>query len=159
MTIGIPAFFLAMEKNESLVRGKFLRNVLFRAFPAAVTDLFVIGGVILFTHAFALDSDITSTISTILMGLVGFAMIYRICRPFNWKRIVLLCGLVVLFVAAMLILPRFFTLTALDRRGWLVLAVFALLIPSVLFAASRSLNWLADRFKALRAKLREEKDR
>ena len=159
VTIGIPAFFLAMEKNESLVRGKFLRNVLFRAFPAAVTDLFVIGGVILFAHAFALDSDITSTISTILMGLVGFAMIYRICRPFNWKRIVLLCGLAVLFVAAMLILPRFFTLTALDRRGWLILAVFALLIPSVLFAASRSLNWLADRFKALRAKLREEKDR
>ena len=35
VTIGIPSFILAMEPNESLVKGKFLRNVLFRAPPAA----------------------------------------------------------------------------------------------------------------------------
>ena len=39
VTIGIPSFILAMEPNERLGKGKFLRNVLFRALPAAMTDL------------------------------------------------------------------------------------------------------------------------
>ena len=146
-TIGIPAFFLALEKNENLVRGKFLRNVLFRALPAALTDLFIIGGVILFEHAFSLENEMISTISTILMGGVGFAMVFRISRPFNWKRAVLLGGLIALFVGTMLIVPGFLSLAPIDFQGALVLVVFALLIPSVLFAFSRSLTWLSTQIK------------
>lgn len=33
-TIGAPAFFLALEPNHELVRGKFMRNVLRAALPA-----------------------------------------------------------------------------------------------------------------------------
>ena len=156
-TIGIPAFFLALEKNENLVRGKFLRNVLFRALPAALTDLFIIGGVILFEHAFSLENEMISTISTILMGGVGFAMVFRISRPFNWKRAVLLGGLLTLFVGTMLIVPGFLSLAPIDFQGALVLVVFALLIPSVLFAFSRSLTWLSTQIKAWFEKHRAEK--
>ena len=156
-TIGIPAFFLALEKNENLVRGKFLRNVLFRALPAALTDLFIIGGVILFEHAFSLENEMISTISTILMGGVGFAMVFRISRPFNWKRAVLLGGLLTLFVGTMLIVPGFLSLSPIDFQGALVLVVFALLIPSVLFAFSRSLTWLSTQIKTWFEKRRAEK--
>lgn len=156
-TIGIPAFFLALEKNENLVRGKFLRNVLFRALPAALTDLFIIGGVILFEHAFSLENEMISTISTILMGGVGFAMVFRISRPFNWKRAVLLGGLLTLFVGTMLIVPGFLSLAPIDFQGALVLVVFALLIPSVLFAFSRSLTWLSTQIKTWFEKHRAEK--
>ena len=156
-TIGIPAFFLALEKNENLVRGKFLRHVLFRALPAALTDLFIIGGVILFEHAFSLENEMISTISTILMGGVGFAMVFRISRPFNWKRAVLLGGLLTLFVGTMLIVPGFLSLAPIDFQGALVLVVFALLIPSVLFAFSRSLTWLSTQIKAWFEKRRAEK--
>lgn len=149
MTIGIPGFFLALEKNDSLVRGRFLRNVLFRALPAALTNLLVIGGALLFSSAFYLDEEMTSTISTILMGCVGFAMVFRISRPFNWQRAVLLVGLIVLFLAAMLILPDFLSLVPLDLQASLVLAVFILLIPSSLFAFSRALQWLAETIRAL----------
>ena len=156
-TIGIPAFFLALEKNENLVRGKFLRNVLFRALPAALTDLSIIGGVILFEHAFSLENEMISTISTILMGGVGFAMVFRISRPFNWKRAVLLGGLLTLFVGTMLIVPGFLSLAPIDFQGALVLVVVALLIPSVLFAFSRSLTWLSTQIKAWFEKHRAEK--
>ena len=156
-TIGIPAFFLALEKNENLVRGKFLRNVLFRALPAALTDLFIIGGIILFEHAFSLENEMISTISTILMGGVGFAMVFRISRPFNWKRAVLLGGLLTLFVGTMLIVPGFLSLAPIDFQGALVLVVFALLIPSVLFAFSRSLTWLSTQIKTWFEKHRAEK--
>ena len=37
-TIGAPAFFLALEPNHELVRGKFMRNVLRAALPGAELD-------------------------------------------------------------------------------------------------------------------------
>lgn len=35
LMIGVPSFFLALEPNTDMVKGKFLRNVLFRAFPGS----------------------------------------------------------------------------------------------------------------------------
>ena len=44
LMIGIPAFFLALEPNEELIRGKFLRNVLYHAFPAALQPFLLYSG-------------------------------------------------------------------------------------------------------------------
>ncbi len=143
LTIGIPSFVLALEKNDRRVRGKFLVNVIYRALPAALTDLIVVMGVILFADAFAIDGDIASSIITVLMGLVGFTMIFTLCRPFNKRRTALLCSLVVLFAGAFVIMPGFFELTHPDYGGWLVLGVFTLLIPSVIYTLSSLLRVLA----------------
>ncbi len=143
LTIGIPSFVLALEKNEKRVRGKFLVNVIYRALPAALTDLIVVMGVILFADAFGIDGDIASSIITVLMGLVGFTMIFTLCRPFNKRRAALLCSLVVLFAGAFVIMPGFFELTHPDYGGWLVLGVFTLLIPSVIYTLSSLLRVLA----------------
>ena len=156
VTIGIPAFCLALEKNENRVRGKFLRNVIFRALPAAFTDLFVIGGVLLFVSAFGLDNATATTTATLLMGFVGFAMIVRICLPFTKLRAAMTIGLVAMFLAAILLLPEFFTLSALDLRAWLVLIVFSLLIPSVFYAANFALNHIAKAYRTVKAKLKDE---
>lgn len=140
LTIGIPSFILALEKNEKRVRGRFLLNVIYKALPAALTDLIVVIGVILFADAYNISSDMTSSIITILMGLVGFTMIFRLCRPFNKRRVALLCGLVVLFMGALIVMPSFFEITHPDYGGWLVLGVFALLIPSVIYTLSATLR-------------------
>ena len=84
-------------------------------------------------------------------------MVFRISRPFNWKRAVLLGGLLTLFVGTMLIVPGFLSLAPIDFQGALVLVVFALLIPSVLFAFSCSLTWLSTQIKAWFEKHRAEK--
>ncbi|MCQ2456857.1 MAG: HAD-IC family P-type ATPase, partial [Clostridia bacterium] len=136
LTIGIPSFVLALEKNENRVHGKFLLNVIYSALPAALTDLIVVIGVILFADAFRMDTAVSSSVITILMGLVGFTMIFKLCRPFNKQRTVLITGLGVLFIAALLIMPGFFEITPPDYGGWLVLAVFTLLIPSVIYSMS-----------------------
>ena len=60
MTIGIPSFVLAMEPNADLVRGNFLKNVLLRALPAALTDLFLCEGVMLFYLAAGLEDSAMS---------------------------------------------------------------------------------------------------
>ncbi|MFR5073086.1 MAG: hypothetical protein ACLTDS_13605 [Bianqueaceae bacterium] len=83
LTIGVPSFFLALEPNKNIVKGHFLRNVLHRAFPAALTDLFVVIGVLLFWLAFDFSDSEMSTICATLMGIVGLLMLFKVCTPFN----------------------------------------------------------------------------
>jgi len=158
LTIGIPSFILALEKNENRVRGKFLVNVIYRALPAALTNLIVVMGVILFTDAFKIDQAIASSVITILMGLVGFTMIFLLCRPFNKKRTALLLSLMVLFVAALLIMPSFFEITPPDYGGWLVLGVFSLLIPSVIYTMLHALRAFSRSLFKLARKIEETKE-
>lgn len=143
LTIGIPSFVLALEKNEKRVRGRFLPNVIYKALPAALTDLIVVIGVILFADAYSIPADMTSSIITILMGLVGFTMIFKLCRPFNKRRVALICTLAILFFGALIVMPSFFEITHPDYGGCLVLGVFALLIPSVIYTLSGALRVFA----------------
>ena len=77
LTIGIPSFVLAMEPNENRISGKFMRNVIFRALPAALTDLVLVVGVMLFYLAFHIREEMLSTICTGIMGVVGLLMVYQ----------------------------------------------------------------------------------
>lgn len=144
LTIGIPSFILALEKNEKRVSGRFLANVIYKALPAALTDLIVVIGVILFADAFEISQEISSSIITILMGLVGFTMIFTLCRPFNKRRVLLICSLALLFLGALILMPSFFEITHPDYGGYLVLGVFTLLIPSVIYTLSAMLKTFAN---------------
>ena len=72
ISIGIPSLILALEPNESLVSGKFLQNAILRALPAALTDLFIIIFVLLFQKAFAISNAEISTVTALLVTIVGF---------------------------------------------------------------------------------------
>ncbi len=132
LTIGIPSFILAMEPNESLITGKFLRNVMFRALPTAMTDLVLVIGTILFYLAFDLDDSMLSTICTGIMGIVGLMMVYKTSIPFNNIRKIMLGTTGVLFFVCYFFFPTIFTLSALDSSSFLILAVFGLLAWPVL---------------------------
>ena len=127
LTIGFPAFVLAMEPNESIVKGKFLRNVLRSALPPALTDFALIIGVMLFYYAFHLPSAMMSTICAVTVGIVGILVIIRLCRPFTLLRKLLIAAVCVAFAFSAVFLKRLFTLSPLDFPGMLLLAVFALL--------------------------------
>ena len=157
LTIGIPSFVLALERNEERVRGRFLLNVIYAALPAALTDLIVVIGVILFSKAFGMDPAISSSIITFLMGLVGFTMIFRLCRPFNRVRTVLAVSLIVLFIGALIIMPGFFEIVCPDFGGWLVFAVFAMLIPSVIFTMDHTLAAISENGSRLMKRLKKSR--
>ena len=151
VTIGIPSFILAMEPNESLVKGKFLRNVLFRALPAAMTDLAMVVGILLFYIAFHLDDTAMITICTGVMGIVGLMMVHRTCQPYNTIRKVMIVVLSVLFVIAYFGFPTLFNLQKLDLQSALILIVFGLLSWPVMKAFCRLNDRMRARFEAWRA--------
>ena len=144
VTIGIPSFILAMEPNESLITGKFLRNVIFRALPSAMTDLVLIVGIQLFYIAFHIDYDLMCTICTGVMGIVGLMMVHRTCKPYNSIRKVMIAVLVAGFAIAYFALPGLFTLVPLGLSGTLILAVFGLLAWPMLNVFSRLNDKLKD---------------
>ena len=127
LTIGFPAFVLAMEPNESRIRGKFLPNVFYHAVPPAITDFVLILGVLLFGDAFSIAPELQSTVCAVVMGVVGILVIVRICRPWTLIRKLLIAAILIAFSFSVVFLRRLFTLTALDYPSVLLLAVFALL--------------------------------
>jgi len=143
-TIGIPAFFLSLQPNTGIVKGKFLRNVLYRSIPAALTNVFVVGGVLLFAYAFGIPSDLSSTTVTLLVGVVGIVMLYRVCQPLNLLRTIIWVGVIVIFILAVVIFGGLFTLSPLNFGCYLIFTVFALLTVPAMNLISESLDKLKD---------------
>ncbi len=152
LTIGFPAFVLAMEPNESIVKGKFLRNVLRSALPPAMTDFALIIGILLFYYAFKLPPEMMSTICAVTMGIVGILVIVRLCRPFTLLRKLLIVAICVAFAFSAVFLKRLFTLSTLDFPGMLLLVVFALLAWPALSLAYRLQDRLMKKLNKAKSK-------
>ena len=152
LTIGIPSFVLALEPNTSLVKGKFLRNVLSSAAPAAITDIVVLFLTMLFTHIFKIPAAETSTVAATLVALVGFMMLFRVCRPFDAIRRVLFIGMLLLFAVGIFFFSALFSMSPLSSESLLVLVVLTLIAFPVFYFISLAFDRLPD---AIRAKLKK----
>ena len=121
LTIGVPSFLLALEPNHSLVRGKFIGNVLKKAAPGGIS---VAAGVGLLTAAgyiFSIPQDTLSVMAMLLTASVGFAMLWSVCRPFKTWRAVMLGLLVAAFVGALLLFSGLFYFVMPDTAQWIIL--------------------------------------
>ncbi len=132
VTIGIPSFVLAMEPNNSRIKGRFLRNVISKALPAAITDLILILGVILFNEAFGFPEGMMSTIATVVVSVVGFCMVHSLCQPYTPLRKLLMGFLIIMYLFCVVVLHQLFTLTGLDFACVLVMLVFSFLAQPLL---------------------------
>ncbi len=141
LTIGVPSFFLALEPNHDLVKGKFLHNVLRRAFPGGLTAIFVILFAELFVYTFDLTLAELSTICVILMAVNGLMVIYYAARPLDAKRLVLLVAMSAAMFVAVVFYGAFFSLSSLSFAAWLVLIVLVLLVVPI----QMGLEWCFDR--------------
>ena len=124
-TIGVPAFLLAMEPNKKMIHGHFLSNVLLKALPAGLTDVLVVSFLTVFGLEFGLTSEETSTAATLLLGIVGLMILFKISTPMNKFRwtvwIAMLIGLLFCFFG----LKDLFAIGQITRRCGMVLIVFA----------------------------------
>ena len=153
LTIGVPSFFLALEPNHDLVKGKFLRNVLRRACPGGLTAIFVILFAELFVYTFDLTLEELSTICVILMAVNGLTVIYYAARPLDLKRTILLAAMGIAMLAAVIFYGGLFSLSPLSFAAWLVLIVLVLLVVPIQMGLERCF----DRISAALDRLRERR--
>ncbi len=141
LTIGIPSFVLALEPNHEMVKGRFMQNVLRRALPGGLTNILLIVGIELFTIAFTFERTTLSTLATVTMGAVGLLVLYYVSKPLDWKRWVLLGSMAAAFAVMVLGFGSTFGLTPLDFQSALVITVFLLLVPSVIYVFEKLFQW------------------
>ncbi len=141
LTIGAPSFVLALEPNHEIVKGRFMTNVLRRALPGGLANVVLMILIELFTFAFAFERVTLSTLATVIMGEVGLLVLYYISKPLDWKRWTLLGTMAGAFVIAVLAFGGMFELTPLDFQAGLVILVFLMLTPSVIFVFERAFEW------------------
>lgn len=113
-TIGIPSFILALETNNSRIKGNFLINVFSKALPTALTIILNIIVITVLGHIFYIGSDQISTLSVIMTGYTGFLLLFKISIPFNKLRISLFVILVTGFIGSVIGFREFYSLTILN---------------------------------------------
>lgn len=146
LTIGAPSFLLALEPNRSLVRGGFLKNVLWKAAPGGISAALGIGLIMVSRAVFDFPADEISTMSLLLMGAAFFGALFRICRPFNKTRAVMFSVLAAVFCLVPAISPTlrgFFYFKALSVMEYVVLGV----LICIVWAAEFFLGLPAKKFK------------
>ncbi|MBE7087798.1 MAG: HAD family hydrolase [Clostridiales bacterium] len=89
--IGIPSFFLALQPNDALVEGKFIRSVLTKSLPSALLILINVIGVHIFGLCFnsSLNNEPYTTAGIFALTIAGAISLSLICKPFNLYRTIL----------------------------------------------------------------------
>ncbi len=107
-TIGIPSFFLALEPNEELIRGRFIYNVLRKALPGGLTNVLAVLTVSVVCEAMGYPVEVMNTMAGVAVGFVGLLVLAGVCLPFDRKRLALWLAMAVLLTANVLLLGRYF---------------------------------------------------
>lgn len=89
-TIGIPGFLLSREKNYNIIKGSFLLNVFKKAVVPALTAFVSIGSLSFLNSVLWLENRDLSVISALIYAFTGLYNIYRISKPLNRFRSLIL---------------------------------------------------------------------
>ncbi len=104
LTIGTPAFFLALEANDQRVQEGFLQRVLGRAIPAGVViaaSTMAVFQIAQLDHS--IDAAHARTVAVLVAGLVALMNLARVSMPLNHLRRILVLVMSGLFAAAFII--------------------------------------------------------
>ena len=145
-TISIPSFILALEPNHEIVKGNFMLKVISKSFPAALTVVFNVVMIVLYKNYFEISETITSTLIVLMTGTTGFIFLYRLCKPFNILRSVLLVSLISIFIYMVFRQYKFFDLNQINNGTILLYIVFAICSVYIFDKLNLVVKFILDKF-------------
>ena len=131
-TIGVPAFFLALQPNKNIIQGHFLSNVLIKALPAGITDFLVVGALVVFGQVLEVGETDISTACTMLLAIVGFVILYNISKPMNALRWCVWGGCIVGLLGCSIYLGDLFAMRGMSTKCIMLFVVFAIITEPAL---------------------------
>ncbi|MFJ1655678.1 HAD-IC family P-type ATPase [Streptomyces sp. NPDC088337] len=129
LTIGVPAFFLALAPNTERARPHFVRRVMRYAVPGgAVAAVATFVTYLVARHHYtgpgALDAETSA--ATLTLFLVSMWVLAIVARPYTWWRITLVASMGVAFLVVLAV-PAFQDFFALKLEGttmpWLAVGI------------------------------------
>ena len=107
--IGLPSFFLALQPNHNIIKGKFISNLLKNALPAGITLVLNAVAVYSYQHIFHISNATLGTMASIAITCTGLIVLFNICRPFNVWRSILIFTMSALALSIMFFMPNLLT--------------------------------------------------
>lgn len=131
LTIGIPSFVLALEPNKDRIQGSFLKNVISKSLPGAITIIFNVVVVMVLSLLLDIPVERSSSMCVILTGFTGLLLVYNLCIPFNIIRRLLLSTITGGLLLGIIVFHGIFSLVPLSVPllfwlGGLLVAAFFL---------------------------------
>ncbi|MFI6856920.1 HAD-IC family P-type ATPase [Streptomyces sp. NPDC050416] len=141
LTIGVPAFFLALAPNKERAKPNFVRRVMRYAIPGgAVAALATFATYLIarerYTGAGALDAETSA--ATLTLFLISMWVLAIIARPYTWWRVALVAAMAGAFLLVLVVpwLQHFFALKLVGMTmPWLAVGI------AVVAAAALELLW------------------
>ncbi|MFF3754526.1 cation-translocating P-type ATPase [Streptomyces sp. NPDC002018] len=150
LTIGVPAFFLALAPNTERARPNFVRRVMRYSIPSGI-----IAGVATFVtylmarHYYsgpdALGAETSA--ATLTLFLVSMWVLAIVARPYTWWRIALVAAMVLAFLVVLAVpaLQHFFALKLVGTTmPWLAVGIAVVASAALEFCW----RWVSRRFPA-----------
>ena len=131
-TIGLPAFLLSQAPNTSLIKGRFISNIVGRALPGGLTDTLMIVIMVIFGRIFKASSEDIATASTILLAIVGVLIVYNVSKPMTSYKWIIILVCILGLIICMSFLKRLFALNDMSIQGVLLCANFSIMTEAFL---------------------------
>lgn len=153
--IGIPSFFLTLEKTEKVTSDGFLKHVLSVSMPGAATMVSTILLVQILSMLFSFSPEMTYLFSLISGEIISMLVVVQVCSPLNNFRKLLISVCVGIFLFAILVLHGFYGVHSIFTWWSLLFIPMALFIIMMLYWSSRGVK----RYEQVYAKYRIRKQR
>jgi len=105
LSIGIPAFFLALAPNNAIYRAGFLKRVLRFAVPVGIICAAAMMVNYMLTAGSGTSLEAASTSTSIVLMLISFSVLILLARPIKGWKLGLIVAMALVFTAILLV-PR-----------------------------------------------------
>lgn len=120
ITIGAPSLILALEPNKDRIKGNFLVKIIANALPTGLAVFSTVFIFLILTKDAGLTPAESSTITVIITTILMLIYQYKLCKPFNLIRRLLLGSMITIFVVEILCFKSFFSLAYFDFGMYLL---------------------------------------
>ncbi|GHH06716.1 cation-translocating P-type ATPase [Streptomyces lanatus] len=150
LTIGVPAFFLALAPNKERARPHFVRRVMRYAIPGGfIAAVATFGTYLIARHYYTGEGslDAETSVATLTLFLISMWVLAIIARPYTWWRVALVAAMGFGFLLVLVVpwLQEFFALRLVGvTMPWIAVGISAGAAVGLEFAW----RWVDRRFPA-----------
>ncbi|MDO0913950.1 HAD-IC family P-type ATPase [Streptomyces sp. DT2A-34] len=150
LTIGVPAFFLALAPNKERAKPHFVRRVMRYSIPGGlVAAVATFATYLIARHYYSGDGalDAETSVATLTLFLISMWVLAIIARPYTWWRLALVAAMGLGFLLVLVVpwLQEFFALRLVGMTmPWIAVGVSAVAAVALEF----TWKWVDRRFPA-----------
>lgn len=112
--IGLPGFFFALQQNTAIIKGKFLDNVLSKAFAQAFVGLLLCLPLYFLLFVQGIEQTSIHMMIIVLVTINSLIVLYRLGRPYNKFRLGVCISMTICLIVSFVFFTDFIGMCVLD---------------------------------------------